>query len=167
MSSAFADPVDREDYGPADRPTPFERGTDGPRTIVVGVDGSKTSLRAAAYACGLARRQCARLVAAYVATPSMLNAAALGMATGAEEQTFDDLAQELRSGARDRAAEYQMPITFLRLRGDPYTELSKIADDVHADMLVVGLSAQPGHKLMGSIATKLVKAGRWPVTVVP
>jgi nucleotide-binding universal stress UspA family protein len=58
-----------------------------------------------------------------------------------------------------------MPITFMRLRGDPYTELSKVADDARADMLVVGKSASPGHKLMGSIATRLVKA--WPVVVVP
>src|SRR5262245_20804660 len=40
----------------------FELGTDGPKTLVVGVDGSTTSLRAGAYAAGLARRQGAHLV---------------------------------------------------------------------------------------------------------
>jgi hypothetical protein len=40
----------------------FEFGTDGPSLIVVGVDGSRTSLRAAAYAAGLARRQHSRLL---------------------------------------------------------------------------------------------------------
>ena len=40
----------------------FERGTDGPRVIVASVDGSTTSLRAASYAAGLARRQSAELL---------------------------------------------------------------------------------------------------------
>ena len=32
---------------------------------------------------------------------------------------------------------------------------------------MVGASAQAGHRLVGSLAVRLVKAGRWPVTVVP
>ena len=44
----------------------FDFGTDGPSLILVGVDGSRTSLRAAAYAGGLARRQRCRLLAVYV-----------------------------------------------------------------------------------------------------
>ncbi|HEU4946748.1 MAG TPA: hypothetical protein VFT31_06325 [Kribbella sp.] len=46
-----------EDYGPEAAPGRFELGTDGPRLVVVGVDGSRTSLRARAYAAGVARRQ--------------------------------------------------------------------------------------------------------------
>ena len=56
----------------------FELGTDGPMVILVGIDDSVTSLRAGAYAVGLARRQGARLVAVYVEQPSALYGAAAG-----------------------------------------------------------------------------------------
>ena len=39
----------------------FELGTDGPKMIVVGLDGSRASWRAASYANGLARRQRSRV----------------------------------------------------------------------------------------------------------
>ncbi|WP_411074874.1 universal stress protein [Streptomyces sp. cmx-4-7] len=64
----------------------FERGTDGPKVIMAGVDGPASSLRAAAYA---------------------------------------------------------------------------------ADAVVVGASESAGHRFVGSVAVRLVKAGRRPVTVVP
>ena len=46
----------------------FELGTDGPSLIVAAVDGSTTSLRAGAYAVGLARRQRSQLVVITVTT---------------------------------------------------------------------------------------------------
>jgi Universal stress protein family len=70
MSGArMASPGDHRDghNGLVSSPAPdFEFGTDGPSLIMVGVDGSRTSLRAAAYAAGLARRQHCRLLAVYV-----------------------------------------------------------------------------------------------------
>ena len=44
----------------------FELGTDGPTSILVGVDDSTTSVRAGWYAAGLARRRRARVVAVHV-----------------------------------------------------------------------------------------------------
>src|SRR5258708_7894260 len=55
---------------PPDDDAPFELGTDGPLSILVGVDGSTTSQRAGWYAAGLARRQAARVTAVYVAPVS-------------------------------------------------------------------------------------------------
>lgn len=43
----------------------------------------------------------------------------------------------------------------------------KAADELRADAVVVGASEQAGHRIIGSVAVRLVKAGRWPVTVVP
>ena len=50
---------------PTGPPHRFELGTDGPGAILAGVDGGEPSLRAAAYAAGLARRQRVPLVVVY------------------------------------------------------------------------------------------------------
>ena len=163
-------PKDSEEYGPACLASPYERGTDGPRTILVGVDGTQNSLRAAAYALGLARRQHCRLIVAFVASPSVFTSAAMGVASIAaiaQEQCFDELAKELKEMARRRAEEYRVPITFLQRRGDAFAELKKIADEAAADMVVVGTSGRSSYRLRGSIANRLVRAGRWPVVAVP
>lgn len=76
----------------------FERGTDGPKVILVGVDGSDSSMRAAAYASGLARRQHALLAVVYV-QPVLAAGAALGAPV---METTDEIAEDLvgRSGRR-------------------------------------------------------------------
>ncbi|MCW3813559.1 universal stress protein [Micromonospora sp. DR5-3] len=159
--------VEREKYGPEARPLPFERGTDGPRVVLVGVDGTRTSLRAAAYAAGLARRQRSGLVVVFVSSPVPYAGIMTGVVAGAVQQTHDELAAELRAECRRGAEELGLPVTFLCRRGDAYTELCAAADETRADLVVVGASEQAGHRLVGSVATRLVRAGRWPVVVVP
>nr|WP_236646714.1 universal stress protein [Micromonospora acroterricola] len=158
---------DREEYGPRSRPLPFERGTDGPRVVLVGVDGTRTSERAGWYAAGLARRQGAALVVVFVSSASGLTALVPGMDAGAVQRTHDELAEELRRECRRGAEELGLPLTFLCRRGDAYGELCAAADEFQADMVVVGASEQAGHRLVGSVATRLVRTGRWPVVVVP
>jgi nucleotide-binding universal stress UspA family protein len=148
----------------------FELGTDGPRVILVGIDGSVTSLRAGAYAAGLARRQGARLVCVYVEQLSAMSAGAGTGAAGAiaaQDQALRETAENLRRETEEGAALLGLPLTFIAAFGDPYHELRRVADEVRADAVVVGASAKAGHRWVGSLAVRLVKAGRWPVTVVP
>jgi nucleotide-binding universal stress UspA family protein len=148
----------------------FELGTDGPKVILVGVDDSVTSLRAAAYAAGLARRQGARLVFVYVAQLSALYGATASAGAGAiaaQGQALDETAADLRRRAEDGVGALGVPLTFITARGDPYTELTRVAGEVRADAVIVGASAKAGHRWIGSLAVRLVKAGKWPVTVVP
>jgi nucleotide-binding universal stress UspA family protein len=142
----------------------FEIG-DGPSLILVGVDGSETSLRAAAWAGGLARRHGSRLVALYVATASGLSGLAPGAAVVAAART--ELARDLRQLVDEGAAYYGVDARFEVRHGDPYTEFLRVAEETRADTVVVGVSTHAGHRIMGSLAVKLVRAGRWPVTVVP
>jgi nucleotide-binding universal stress UspA family protein len=143
----------------------FESGTDGPSLILVGVDGSRTSLRAAAYAGGLARRQRSRLLAVYVSRIPAGVSAAGGAA--AMSETFDQIAAELEQLMRSRTAETGIHAEFRSVRGDPLAELTRIAEETHADAVVVGASEHLGHRIVGSLAGRLVRAGKWPVTVVP
>ena len=148
----------------------FELGTDGPKVILVGVDDSVTSLRAGAYAAGLARRQGARLVIVYVEQHSGLYAASAAAGAGviaAQDQALAETATDLRRRAEEYAGVLGLELTFVVARGDPYTELRRVADEVRADAVIVGASAKAGHRWVGSLAVRLVKAGRWPVTVVP
>ncbi|GCD41269.1 universal stress protein [Streptomyces paromomycinus] len=148
-------------------PAPFERGTDGPKVIVVGVDGSDSSWRAAAYAAGLARRQGSMLALVYV-QPVLPAGAAMGApVVDATNEVADELMAEIRAATERAQGTYDLRWEFHTLRGDPYSGMVQMADELTADAVVVGASESAGHRIMGSVAVRLVKAGRWPVTVVP
>ncbi|HEX3514492.1 MAG TPA: universal stress protein [Trebonia sp.] len=147
----------------------FELGTDGPSAILVGVDDSVTAARAAAYTAGLARRQRARVIVVYVSP-----IAGMAMASGvgasvvvAENEAHDEIGKEIAGRADLMARELGISVTFVAAHGDPYHEITRVAMETRADAIVVGASLKAGHRLMGSLAVRLVRAGKWPVTVVP
>ncbi|MFD9407561.1 universal stress protein [Streptomyces sp. NPDC059989] len=147
--------------------TGFERGTDGPKVILAGVDGSESSLRAAAYAAGLARRQNALLAMVYV-QPVMPAGASLGAPVAdTTGEIAEGLVAEIREAAERLKGIYEVRWQFHTFRGDPYAGLVSAAEELTADAVVVGASEKAGHRIVGSVAIRLVKAGRWPVTVVP
>ena len=171
--TAGGDSADRDsaDRDPADRDPAewFEIGTDGPSVILVGVDNSTTSSRAGWYAAGLARRQGARMVAVFVSPLVSFGAAGPGGAAlaAARDQAFRETAADMDHQAQVIGEELGISITFVAARGDPYTEICRVANEVRADAIVVGASAHAGHRFVGSLAVRLVRAGKWPVTVVP
>ncbi|MET9230291.1 universal stress protein [Lentzea sp. NPDC003310] len=155
--NAFASTVDS--FGPSPLPSS--------RTVLVGVDGSDTAMRATAAAFGLARRQGARLVVTFVACHSALAALSPAVASVFEHEAAARLHEELSSQVRSFAEELDVPVTFVKAFGDPVTVLRESADQCQADMVVVGASQQAGHRFAGSVATRLIKSGHWPVLVVP
>jgi nucleotide-binding universal stress UspA family protein len=144
----------------------FELGSDGPTLILVGVDGSRTAMRAAAYAAGLARRQHCPLLAVFVTRLSANIGAAPG-AAAAMNEAGAAAASDIERQMRDRAAEIGVELRFRAVIGDPWTELNRAATESRADAVVVGASEHAGHRIVGSLATRLVRSGKWPVTVVP
>jgi len=146
----------------------YELGNDGPSSIVVGVDGSEPSLRAAAYALGHARRQGSRLVAVFARSTtggmaSMMDAS--GAARTAVLAAQDEIEALLRAAHASEAGAVQAELVIRP--GDPYQVLSEVAHEVRADCVVVGSSQSIGHRIAGSLAVRLVRNAHWPVTVVP
>jgi nucleotide-binding universal stress UspA family protein len=150
-------------------PSGFELGTDGPTAILAGFDDTVTGGRALAYAAGLARRQRAHLVAVYVVPVASVIASAPAGASllAAEAEAQDEIAGELRARVQRARSELGVAAEFVLARGDAYTEIKRVAAETRADAIVVGASAKAGHRLVGSLAVRLVRAGKWPVTVVP
>lgn len=149
----------------------FEIGKDGPSLVLVGVDGSRTSMRAGAYAAGLARRQGSRLVVAHVVNPGAI--AWTGASPFAAEmvpamrEAREEAATELAAEIRDGAAQAGVQAEWVVRHGDVAAQLGALADDRRADLVVVGSSEAAGHRFAGGVALRLVRAGRWPVVVVP
>ena len=134
--------------------------------LLVAVDGSDTSLRAGAYAAGMARRQRARLVCLYVRPFSAVAGIGAGAIVSMQE-AHDSVAAELRQTAEEQRARLGIDIVFVERDGNPFAEIVRLADEIQADAVIVGASTKAGHRFVGSLAVHLVRASRWPVTVVP
>lgn len=138
--------------------------------VVVGVDDSDSSWRAAAYAVGLARRQNALLVLVHVLPvhPTAMMAGLSWMLAAEDLAVARRLRQRVATGL---AAEPGLPAPrweFHILRSaDVVTGLTATADELRADSVVIGASRGLRHRLFGSPGVRLVRTGRWPVIVVP
>ncbi len=139
---------------------------DGPDTILVAVDATDTSYRAAAYAAGLARRQGARPICLYVHAVGGMTSLSPGLAGSlaqAQAETVDQIKQAIAENAEPRGID----VSFIEATGNPAQEIARIADELRVDAVVVGASSQAGHKIMGSIGAALVRKAHWPIIVVP
>ena len=153
----------------ADEGSAFELGTDGPRSIVVGVDGSPASLRAGAYAAGLARRQRSRLTVVFARSLGPTAPAAYdpsGAALTAHTGKMDSVERELREQIERTAWAVD---AHLEVRtGPPAAVIIALAEEVMAEVIVVGCSRRAAFLLpRGPIPVQLIRARRWPVIVVP
>lgn len=137
----------------------YEAGKDGLAVIVVGVDGTSSALHAAAWASGLARRERARLVFVYV-EPLSSSAywSPFGLTTTAE--TAGELVDELRRTITEYLGSVGVRWELVHHRGDPGHGLEKVAEEVHADCVVIGRGG-------GGVAKYLINDARRPVVVVP
>ena len=134
--------------------------------IVVGVDGSANALRAVEWTAGLAARTGARVVAVH----------ALGLLFHGEDGEVRP-AQPMRAEIeRKLAEEWCRPLVAAgvdhdarAIDGSPVMGLLGVADEVDADLVVVGSRGLGGvpELLLGSTSTQVAQLAHRPVTIIP
>lgn len=146
-----------------------KRPRTSPPAVVVGFDGSASSLDALSWACGEARRLGGRVIAVYVSSsPAM---AGLAGAVGAPctdymvEQANNECADRLAAEAARYGGE-GLSVQFVHAQGTPAHELLTVAKAVRADVLVVGRSQKARHHLAGSLGRALAAKREAPVVVI-
>jgi nucleotide-binding universal stress UspA family protein len=144
------------------------------RSIVCGVDGSPESEAALQVAARLAEQLELGLVVAHVAEPAHVpyaGAAPFGGMAGhyavmeevASQEVVAERVLEQALAKSSIAAETRAGV------GVPAERLAEIADDVDAELIVVGSRGRGAFKaaFLGSVSSALVGVARCPVLIVP
>jgi nucleotide-binding universal stress UspA family protein len=130
------------------------------RSVLVGTDGSSVATAAVAFAAELAKDTGARLVVA----------SAVGLLdTEHDPGRHKSLRAQLEGGWTAPARSLGItPETVLR-DGHPVQVLLEVADEIDADVVVVGSRGFGGfpQMLLGSTSTQLAQHSRRPVLIVP
>ncbi|EME21870.1 universal stress protein [Rhodococcus triatomae] len=142
------------------------------RTIVVGTDGSDSSLKAVEKAAALARDAGATLVIAcayYPADPKDIESAQDALREDAYQITGSAPTYEILRTARERAqAVGTVEVVERAVVGAPVDSLLTLVDEVEADLLVVGnrgLNTLTG-RLLGSVPSDAARKSTCDVLIV-
>ncbi|MBS1263642.1 MAG: Universal stress protein [Methanonatronarchaeales archaeon] len=127
--------------------------------ILVATDGSEKADRAVNLAVDMASGLSASVTALCVRPPRP------GYAV--EVEGLDRPYRQGLEHAREAASDANVPFSEEERMGEPAEEIVKAADDLDADLVVVGLTGKKGisRLMMGSVAEKVVKESPVPVTV--
>ena len=137
---------------------------DVPRDAVVGIDFSEASIRAARLTLKLIDR---------AATIYLVNVApredVLSIVTGGIAEYEERARTELASIATKLPLPPRMHAQVHVRQGDPGSELLRYAEQTGAQLIAVGTRGQGfmARLLLGSVATKVVRASPIPVLVIP
>jgi nucleotide-binding universal stress UspA family protein len=170
MLTPHSDPKDEDRTRPES-----STGASKTPTIVVGVDGSDTSLDALSWACGEARRISGRAIAVLVspipgakmiASASPLASLASSEYLECEASLETELVNRLRSELPKLADHQDVDLVFMHTHGDVASELLRVAAENRAQLIAVGRSTKPRHRVAGSLGHRLLRHHDAPIIVV-
>jgi nucleotide-binding universal stress UspA family protein len=142
-------------------------------TIVVGIDGSESSIDAADYAIEMAKKDGAQVIAL---TVNRIPLSSYGLATPQEEvkqskdneemQEFKEWLDKISQNAKQNSVQLKKEIINSQMSVE--AAIVEYAESEGVDLIVVGTRGNSGIKnmLLGSIASGVVKYATCPVMVV-
>lgn len=141
--------------------------------VLIATDGSKTALKAAAFAGDLARALGVRISVLFVQDDAMVVSGAWGEGSAMSvEQVRENLERRARDKEIPETVNAAGPLehdaqTFLEW-GHPATEICRFAREQDVDLIVVGSHGRSGIReaLLGSVSHAVANQAPCPVTIV-
>lgn len=133
-------------------------------TILHPTDFSEMSRNALRFAGGLAREHGSRIIILHVLIPPIV-----AYGEGFAPADPDELANEARAELESlEVPELDLHVERRLVEGDPAPEILHVADEVHADLIVLGTHGRRGlsRLLLGSVAEQVIRRARCPVISV-
>jgi len=146
-----------------------------PRRLLVALDFSEHSKHALAYAAHLAAAVDASIWALHVGTPVPPIYSPLPASAGAQAQIWTDMLAEREAIQRKEIAaaiapyaDREIAIQVAWREGEPSHAIIAFADEIDADLLVLGSHGRTGLKraLMGSVAERTVRLCARPTLIL-
>ncbi len=134
-----------------------------PKTILVGTDFSPGSVSAVAQAVRLANHAGAALHVVHATRFERIEEL-----HQIAPEADSAIAEHLREEAQERLGGLELPedVTIHSRVGKPAAEILKLAEDVGADLIILGATGSGGRR-MGSVAGRCVRQCRTPLLLVP
>ena len=135
--------------------------------IIIAVDGSAFSARAANVGFELARSLGAEVALVHVIDPSVVVAPEGGYPAGELVALAEQDGKRLLAGFSQRASIEPPPLEFVQV-GKPATEIVRAAKEWPGDLIVIGSHGRGGVErlLLGSVAEAVMRHATCPVLVV-
>lgn len=138
------------------------------KNILVPVDFSKASYNAAEYALSLAEHFHAKIILINAVAPSvMVDDSILASVMITQAEILDASKEALDKEIKSLSEKTISPEGFV-MEGYPSDMIKKIAEEKHADLIVMGMKGKgKSNSVFGSTTTAIIRKSNFPVLVIP
>lgn len=136
--------------------------------IVVPTDGSASSQQAIDHAVELAASQGATIYGVYVVNIASFSGVPTEGSWEGVSAALEREGEQALEMVDDAAALRDVPVELVRLEGRPSQQIVEYADEIDADLIVMGTHGRGGldRLLLGSVAERVVRSASAPVMTV-